>query len=214
MARGRPRKTSSDDALRAAMNAFWQNGYVGTSMNDLAKQSGMAKPGLYAAFGDKEELYKKALLYYFNKYGGPIMNQLSAARKHYVEDVRDMLVSIAEFTSDENTPSGCFAINAQVDNAYGPDEIRELVEDLRQSRLQFIRERLYKGVSAGQLPEDADIRQLAYFIDGQIAAVAMLGRTGGTLSDLLSMVDLAIRSLPVVDGFDFDNKPNEPTLRQ
>ena len=110
MARGRPRKVNTKDALHSVMVAFWQNGYSGTSMSDLAEVSGMAKPGLYAAFGDKEALFEKALLHYFETYGGPVFSRLGLASKDVVSDFRDFLGAIAELTLDRNTPAGCFLV--------------------------------------------------------------------------------------------------------
>ena len=139
MARGRPRKVDAKDALQSVMIAFWQNGYAGTSMNDLSEVSGMAKPGLYAAFGDKEALFERALLHYFETYGGPVFSRLQAARKHVIDDFRDFLGAIADLTLDRNTPSGCFLVNAIVDCTYGAERHREVVNGLRESRYRRIR---------------------------------------------------------------------------
>lgn len=59
MARGRPRKTTPEKVLEQAMKIFWERGFDATSMNDIAQETGMAKPGLYAAFGDKENYINK-----------------------------------------------------------------------------------------------------------------------------------------------------------
>src|ERR1041384_1088527 len=59
--RGRPRAYEPDQALARAMDAFWEGGYAGTSLDTLADKMGMNRPSLYAAFGDKEQLYLKAL---------------------------------------------------------------------------------------------------------------------------------------------------------
>lgn len=216
MARGRPRKVDTKDALQSVMVAFWQNGYAGTSMNDLSDVSGMAKPGLYAAFGDKEALFEKALLHYFEKYGGPVFAQLQAAGKHVIEDFRDFLGAIADLTLDRNTPSGCFLVNAIVDCTYGSERHQEVVNGLRESRFAAIRERLIKAVAAGEMPVDTDIDRAATFLDGQFSAIAMLGRSGISEPDLKTFIETGLRALPVsepervFDGLDLST----PTLRQ
>ena len=58
---GRPRTFDEDDALMAAMNAFWSKGYDGTSMKDLSSAMGISGPSIYSAFGDKRELYLKTI---------------------------------------------------------------------------------------------------------------------------------------------------------
>ncbi|MCV0424545.1 MAG: TetR/AcrR family transcriptional regulator [Roseibium sp.] len=215
MARGRPRKVSTKEALHSVMIAFWQNGYSSTSMNDLADVSGMAKPGLYAAFGDKEALFEKALLHYFQAYGGPVFSQLQAARKHYVEDFRDFLGAVADLTLDQNTPSGCFLVNAQVDCAYGSERHQELVNSLRESRYTGIKERLLKAVAAGEMPADADVDRAATFLDGQFSAIAMLGRSGISDVELKTFIETGLSTLPVSGSAEllFD-VPNAPILRQ
>lgn len=216
MARGRPRKVSTKDALQSVMVAFWQNGYSGTSMSDLAEASGMAKPGLYAAFGDKEALFEKALLHYFETYGGPVFARLKLASKDVVSDFRDFLGAVADLTLDRNTPAGCFLVNALVDCTYGPERHQEVVTGLRESRYNAIRDRLLKAADAGELRDNADIDRAATFLDGQFSAIALLGRSGISEIDLKTFVETGLQALPVRDdlsGFS-DSALNSPILRQ
>ena len=85
MSRGRPRKTDPDKALETAMKLFWKQGFEGTSMNDIAAATGMAKPGLYATFGDKEAVYAKALELGGTSEGEP--NQRGPYFSAYVRDL-------------------------------------------------------------------------------------------------------------------------------
>jgi AcrR family transcriptional regulator len=216
MTRGRPRKIDTKDALHSVMLAFWQNGYSGTSVSDLAEASGMAKPGLYAAFGDKEALFEKALLHYFETYGGPVFDRLGKARKHVLEDFRDFFGAIADLTLDKNTPAGCFLVNALVDCTYGPERHREVVMGLRDSRYNAIRNRLLKAVKAGELRKDADVDRLATFLDGQFSAIALLGRGGSSDSDVRTFIETGLRTLPLGDGEEHFEEPRQqaPILRQ
>lgn len=216
MARGRPRKVNTRDALQSVMVAFWQNGYSGTSMSDLAEASGMAKPGLYAAFGDKEALFEKALLHYFETYGGPVFARLKEAGKPVLQDFRDFLGAVADLTLDRNTPAGCFLVNALVDCTYGPERHREVVTGLRESRYAGIRERLVKAAEAGELRDDADIDRTATFLDGQFSAIALLGRSGSSEADLKTFIETGLQALPLRDGLSGFSEPerNAPILRQ
>src|SRR5260370_41991035 len=75
---GRPRDFNLDEALDRAMRLFWRNGYLGTSISDLTEAIGISRASLYAAFGSKEELYKKALDRYS---AGPSCYQREAVEK-------------------------------------------------------------------------------------------------------------------------------------
>ena len=68
MVAGRPRKFDKEHALEAAMLVFWRNGYSGTSLADLTNAMAINKPSMYAAFGNKEQLFKASLEQYINQY--------------------------------------------------------------------------------------------------------------------------------------------------
>ena len=76
--RGRPPAFDREEALEKALQLFWQHGYEGTSMADLMQAMGMNKPSIYAAFGNKEELFRKALQRYLS---GPVAYAVEALRE-------------------------------------------------------------------------------------------------------------------------------------
>ncbi|MFN3133744.1 TetR/AcrR family transcriptional regulator [Roseibium sp.] len=213
MTRGRPRKTETQDALHGIMRAFWQNGYKATSMNDLVDASGMAKPSLYAAFGDKEAMFEKSLLHYFDCYGDTVFGPLMRAEKHYLVDIRNLIQTVGYLAADKATPLGCFLFNAQVENAYGTEKHKVLLSDLGQTRYEGIRTRLLKAVDSGELGDDADIDALATYVDGQLGAVSILARTGASKIRIDQFVETAVKALPSATPFDFDDFP-EFILRQ
>ncbi|MEP1934203.1 MAG: TetR/AcrR family transcriptional regulator [Roseibium sp.] len=207
MARGRTRKIETKDALHAIMLAFWQNGYKATSMNDLASVSGMAKPGLYAAFGDKEAMFEKALLHYFDCYGDLIFGPLGRAEKHYLLDCRDLIQTVGYLAADQSTPLGCFLFNAQVENAYGTERHKVLLADLAKTRYMGVKTRILKAEAAGEIPTGSDLDALATFVDGQLGAVSILARTGASKSQIDTFVETAMKALPSATPFDFQDIP-------
>ena len=108
MAMGRPRAFDMDQALDQALHVFWEKGYVGTSINDLTEAMGINRPSLYAAFGNKEKLFKKALDRY-EDLRDQILEEAFAAPTAR-EAVTRLLEGTAERLSDKCNPRGCLMV--------------------------------------------------------------------------------------------------------
>ncbi len=91
---GRPREFNVDKALDHALHVFWRKGYEGTSIADLTETIGITKPSLYAAFGNKEELFRKALDRYVDGPGGYV--QVALAKPTAREVVEHLLYEAAD----------------------------------------------------------------------------------------------------------------------
>jgi len=108
MTAGRQRTFDKEEALNKAMAVFWQKGYSGTSLTDLTEAMGINKPSLYAAFGNKEELFINAIKQYVNDYGVPHFDKLLDKSSSLRERLEAYLESIAKMLSDSKLPGGCF----------------------------------------------------------------------------------------------------------
>src|SRR6201991_4642004 len=113
-ARGRPRAYDPDLALQQATNVFWKAGYAGTSLDDITAATGMNRPSLRAAFGDKHTIYLKALAGYWEL-------QFSAMRKALEGGgaLKDTLMrvydaSLAIYFSGGGSTRGCFVVGTAV----------------------------------------------------------------------------------------------------
>lgn len=106
--KGRPRTFDLDEALLAAMNTFWAKGYDGTSMKDLTKAMGISGPSLYAAFGDKRELYLKSIDRYADTDGcAPIV--AFESESDISKAVEGFLLSVIHYSTDYSGGArGCF----------------------------------------------------------------------------------------------------------
>src|SRR5262249_42045856 len=122
--RGRPRAYDPDEALARAMGAFWDAGYAGTSLDDLSAATGMNRPSLYAAFGDKHALYQKALERY--RAGGRAAMKAALADdqplRAALRRAYDMAIGI--YLSGEAGARGCFIIGTAVTQAVADPEVR------------------------------------------------------------------------------------------
>src|SRR3546814_6754527 len=99
--KGRPREFCVDMALAAALRVFWSKGYEGASMADLTEAMGITKPSLYAAFGNKEALFHKALdLYESEKldYTRAALEQPTARSEEHTSELQSLMrISYAVF---------------------------------------------------------------------------------------------------------------------
>src|SRR6201995_3264849 len=98
---GRPREFDTEEALSSALKVFWRKGYEGASLADLTEAMGITKPSLYAAFGNKEELFRKALDRYTDGPGGYFRIVLAkATAREVVEHI--LYESIEAVTNPQN----------------------------------------------------------------------------------------------------------------
>jgi len=196
MGRGRPRKTDPDDVLETSIELFWEKGYEATSMNDLAAATGMAKPGLYATFGDKETLYAKALRRYVDQGGSRVLDDLVQSPDPLDMVIRRTLKTLAEATTGKNGPGGCLLVNTLVECAHGSEALDSLSHELDARRLDAFVKRFRAAKKTGELSPLADPRQLAEFFSGQVLALAVMGRSGASQRDLDRFIDVAMTVLP------------------
>jgi AcrR family transcriptional regulator len=179
------------------MKMFWEKGFEGTSMNDLAAATGMAKPGLYATFGDKEALYTKALTHYFNELGLPLLHDLVQSPDPLDVVVRRFLDAVAASTVDKTNPGGCFVVNSVVECANRPAPLDDLARAFDAKRRAAFIDRFRTAKRQGELPADADARSLAEFFAGQALALAVMGRAGANRKSLDRFIGIAMKVIPV-----------------
>jgi AcrR family transcriptional regulator len=175
---GRPRAYDPDAALTGALEAFWKKGYTGTSLDDLSAATGMSRPSLYAAFGDKQALYLKALEHYSQR-------SAAAARSAFVDDLplRDALlqaydVALSIYFSGKGRPRGCFSVGTATTEAVEDPQIRAaLVRGVRSLDKNF-EARIRKSHEKGELSRDADPAALALLASGTLHTIAIRARAG------------------------------------
>lgn len=168
-------------------------------MNDLACATGMAKPGLYATFGDKEALYAKALTRYFEQ-SAPVFDEIFDSPGPLKGFLRRYLETIAASLSKKNCPRGCFMVNSMVDCANQPASLESISRDQHKQRQTAILKRVREAQTQGELPADADPKALADFFAGQSLALGVMARGGADKKALQSFIDVAMTVLP--DGGD------------
>jgi AcrR family transcriptional regulator len=191
---GRTRAFDTDEALDRAMTVFWSKGYEGASLADLTEAMEISRPSLYAAYGNKEELFRKAL----ERYGeGPSSYERVALAQPTARAVAEgLLRGAADVQTDPATPAGCLAV---LGSTYCADESSPIGKTLIAFRLAghaAIRERFERARAEGDLPANADPNALTHYIGTVVCGMAVLAASGVTRKELERVIELTMRAWP------------------
>ena len=191
---GRPRAFDRDAALQAAVEVFWRQGFLATSMNDLCAAMGIRSPSLYAAFGSKEALYAEAIDRYSAAANELIWDHIDGSATVRAGMHNVLLAAAQVVAGRDDMPSGCMVTLATGEECPGgsPDTARHA----REGSLGKLRAGLLRAVAAGELPQSTHIDRLARFYLGVVQGMAIQGRDGADLADLEDMARTAMAAWP------------------
>ncbi|HEY8932581.1 MAG TPA: TetR/AcrR family transcriptional regulator [Rariglobus sp.] len=191
---GRPRAFDADRALARALGVFWRKGYEATSLADLTEAMDINKPSLYAAFGNKEALFRKALDLY-EREREPAFRAALSEPVARVAMVRFLEAIIATHTCPE-TPSGCLVVQGALPSGADAEPIAQELMVRRAGAQAAIRQRLERAQAEGDLPADLAPEDLSRLIFTLVEGMAAQARDGATAEELRRMVALALRVWP------------------
>ena len=195
--RGRPREFDRDQALARAIEVFWSKGYEAASLADLTKAMGINPPSLYAAFGDKEDLFIEAVHRYHEnvRQSCPYAGEPTARAA-----VERLLTELATLFTDRSHPAGCLAVMAMVTSSTSSARLQRMLADERANAKARLRERIHRGVKEGDLARDTDVSALTEFYVAVIMGMSLSAREGASRKALLTMVETAMRAWPESSG--------------
>lgn len=191
---GRPRGFDAEEALERAMAMFWEHGYAGVSLTDLTRAMGITKTSMYAAFGNKEELFRKALERYAE---GPASYGTRALGEPTARDVATAYLtgSIAASTRPD-CPAGCLGVQGFMAASHLGEPARDTLNAWRVENLSRLRDRFRQAVDEGDLPPDADPEVLARYLMTMANGIAVQATSGADRDELQKMADAALRNWP------------------
>jgi len=194
-ARGRPRGYQPDVALARALDAFWEGGYSGTSLDQLAEATGMNRPSLYAAFGDKQALYLKALAAYSEASRAMIKAAFEADQPLSKALMQVYAGAIERYVGGEKGQRGCFSVGtAAVEAATNPVVRAAFAENLKNLDAAFAW-RFEKAIKERELPKSADPKMLGRLASAVIHTLAIRARGGEPKASLLATARGAVEML-------------------
>jgi AcrR family transcriptional regulator len=194
VALGRPRAFDVDLALDKALIVFWKNGYEGTSIADLTVAMGINPPSLYAAFGNKEALFRRALDRYEAR-RDEILNDAFAAPTA-CEAMARLLEGTADRLSDRSAPQGCLLVQAALCGGEECDAVRRDLAARRAGGEALVRARLERAQAEGDLAPDASPAALARYVSTVMQGMAVQASGGATRDQLREIARLALQAWP------------------
>jgi len=192
--RGRPRAFDPDAALERAMHVFWAKGYEGASLSDLTRAMRINRPSLYAAFGNKEQLFRKALDRYIS---GPLAYFGEALAAPKARDVIEQIfLGAARMAGDPRFPSGCLMVQGALAVGNSAGSVRKEAAGRRAAGEVALRRRLRRAKREGDLPKKSDPTELACYVITVLQGMAVQGAGGASPAQLRRVAQMALRAWP------------------
>jgi AcrR family transcriptional regulator len=192
--RGRPRVFDMDEALDKALAIFWKRGYEGASLAELTETLGINKPSLYAAFGNKEELFKKSLSRYTS---GPVAFVKDVINEPTAFKVAErFLLNAAEFLTAPDHPKGCMIVQAALSSGENSDLVKDLLIQYRYAYEHQLAARFEQAKIDGDLPRDANAKSLAKYLATLHQGMSVQATSGTSKGELLEIAELALEIWP------------------
>ncbi|WP_213989954.1 TetR/AcrR family transcriptional regulator [Sodalis sp. dw_96] len=191
---GRHREFDVDQALEAALSVFWQKGYEGTSFEDLTQATGVARPGLYSAFGNKEALFLQALDLYGAKYLGFMSQALDEPTSYKVVE-RTLHGCAVLHTLSANHP-GCLGLNGALACSDESESVRQELIRRRAASQLALRRRLERAQREGDLLPSADCATLAEYVMIVSQGMAVQAKAGVSRKSLEKLAEHVLSTWP------------------
>jgi AcrR family transcriptional regulator len=190
--RGRPRAYEPEQALGKALDLFRKDGFAATSLDDLSAATGMNRPSLYGAFGDKRELYIKSYMRYREDSRAAMADIFKTQAPIRERLARLFAVALDIYLSGEEGPRGCFTVMTAASDAIADPQIRGIVlEGLLELDKAFAF-CFRAAVENGELPKTADPKVLAHLASATVHTLAIRARARVPRQELEAIVRGAI----------------------
>jgi AcrR family transcriptional regulator len=192
--KGRPREFDADQALDRALRVFWRKGYEGTSLPDLTEAMGINRPSLYAAFGNKEALFRKALDRYAEGPGAYVREALNEPTARAVAE--RLLGGAIDLVAGRRNPRGCLMVQGALACGEAAESVRRELCSRRVAGEAAVRRRFERALAEGDLPADADPADLARYVGAVMHGMAVQAAGGASREELRRVAEMALRAWP------------------
>lgn len=189
---GRPRGFDADQALEQAMRVFWKHGYEGASLDELTEVMGINRPSLYATFGNKETLFRKAVERYMEKNSAWTREALSG------EPVRQVIARLLHGWLEQFSAGrirGCLLVQGALACGEAAESVKRELTKARGMLEKHLRQRLETAVASGDVSAGDDPAATAKFVATFLHGLSVQAASGASEADLRSAIEYALKSV-------------------
>jgi AcrR family transcriptional regulator len=198
--RGRPRAFEPDTALAQAMDVFWSDGFAATSLDDISAATGLNRPSLYGAFGDKRALYLQAYGQYRKRMNDSFAPLFAAPEPVRVKLKRILSAALDLYLSGRDGPRGCFTVLSASSEAIADPDLHSLVGEAIDGTDRAFGRMFADARAAGELSPAADPRRLARMATATIHTLSIRARARIPRAEILPIIDDAVKTLCCADA--------------
>ncbi|MFF4880775.1 MULTISPECIES: TetR/AcrR family transcriptional regulator [unclassified Micromonospora] len=192
----RPRQFDEEQVLRAVRDQFWDAGYAATSLEDLMRVSGLGKGSLYGAFGDKHQLFLRALRSYTDTSGGYLREMLTSTPRA-LDALRAFVMAPVSDPGGAAARRGCLMANSTCELATTDADVMAEARRTYESTTALVAECVVRAQDEGDMPSDADPVETARALLAAQQGLVFMGRTGLDIDKLTATArTLAAQFLP------------------
>jgi len=195
---GRHREFDVEQVLDAALCVFWRKGYEGASYADLTEATGVERPALYSAFGNKEALFRQALARYNERYLDYIPEALQLPTACQV--AAHILHNAVDLNTRYPNHTGCLGINGALAGSDDSEPVRQALIDVRAAGQAQLRERFERAKAEGDLPTTANPDALAAFVMAVTHGMAVQAKAGFSRDMLEAVAEQALSTWPTANS--------------
>jgi AcrR family transcriptional regulator len=193
--RGRPRAFDVDCALDAALRVFWLQGYEGTSLADLTAAMGINRPSLYAAFGNKEALFRRVLDYYVRR--AATVRDEALRQPTARAAVEFYFHALVDSMGDCRNPRGCLMVQSALACGEQGALVKQELIARRTAASAAWRQRFERAKKEGDLTPDSDPAALARYLSAVTAGMSVEAVNGAAKPELRRLAEVALGAWPL-----------------
>lgn len=191
---GRPREFELEEAVRKAMNVFWDRGYHDASLPDLLDGMELSRGSFYKAFVDKRGIFLRALDAYIDDAVRQVGDVLSGEASPKA-GIRNAFSRFAELSSGKDGLRGCFVVLTAAEMLPRDKEVSVRISRLFRRLQDLFAAAVIRAQASGEIDRLLDERTVARFLVSQIQGMRVLGKAGADRDEMRAMIELALKML-------------------